>query len=451
MRAFSIAFFLVLILPKLVLALENSTNEAITTFKLKNGMDVVVIEDHRAPVVTHMVWYRVGAADEPPGKSGIAHLLEHLLFKGTKNLEPGEFSRIVSANGGSENAFTSYDYTGYFQRVAADRLELMMTMEADRMRGLILTEEDVQTERDVVLEERNSRTENNPGALFSEQRMAALYLNHPYGVPIIGWKHEISALTRDDAFEFYKRFYAPNNAILVVAGDIDPTEVERLAKNHYGRLKPSKGLTARKRPSEPPQIAARRLEYADSRVSQPYVIRTYLAPERNPGDQKTAAALTLLAELLGGDGIGSFLGQRLQLDQKFALHVSAFYDGLSLDKSGFGLVIVPVEGISLREAEDAMDKVVAEFMETPLDQEHLMRLKAQIKASDIYARDSMQRLARRYGEALTSGLTIADVNGWSAILEAVSEDEIKAAAKQVFVRKQSVTGWLMRDDAEATQ
>ncbi|MFT7524621.1 MAG: zinc protease, partial [Candidatus Paceibacteria bacterium] len=240
MRFLCICLSLIVMAPAALLAAEN-----ITTFTLKNGMDVVVIEDHRAPVVTHMVWYRTGAADEAPGKSGIAHLLEHLLFKGTKKMEPGEFSRIVSANGGSENAFTSNDYTGYFQRVAADRLELMMTMEADRMRGLILTEEDVETERDVVLEERNSRTESNPGSLFSEQRMAALYLNHPYGIPIIGWKHEVEQLSRDDALAFYRKFYAPNNAILIVAGDVDPKAVKKLAKKYYGRLKPTKGITAR--------------------------------------------------------------------------------------------------------------------------------------------------------------------------------------------------------------
>jgi zinc protease len=446
MRLLWISLSLLLAVPVFAQAAEN-----ITTFTLKNGMDAVVIEDHRAPVVTHMVWYRTGAADEEPGKSGIAHLLEHLLFKGTKKLDPGEFSRIVSANGGSENAFTSLDYTGYFQRVAADRLELMMTMEADRMRGLILTEEDVETERDVVLEERNSRTESNPGSLFSEQRMAALYLNHPYGVPIIGWKHEVEQLTRDDALAFYRKFYAPNNAILIVAGDVDPKKVKKLAKKYYGRLKPSKGIKTRVRPSEPPQIAARRLEYADSRVSQPYIIRTYLAPERNAGDQQQAAALTLLAELLGGDGLSSFMGQKLQLDQKTALHVSAFYDGLSFDKSGFGLVVVPVEGVSLRKAEDQMDLVVAEFMQTPINEGHLERLKAQIKASDIYGRDSVQGLARRYGEALTSGLTVQDVEDWSGILQSVTPAEIIAAAEMVFDRRKSVTGWLMRDEQEASQ
>jgi zinc protease len=196
-----------------------------TTFTLGNGMQVVVLEDHRAPVVVHMVWYRVGAADEPAGHSGIAHFLEHLLFQGTDNLAPGELSKVVSKNGGSDNAFTSWDYTAYFQRIAADRLELVMSMEADRMRHLKLTEEDVATERNVILEERNMRTDNEPGALFNEQMRAALYMNSPYKIPIIGWRHEMEALSRQDAFDMYARYYAPNNAILVVAGDVEPEAV----------------------------------------------------------------------------------------------------------------------------------------------------------------------------------------------------------------------------------
>lgn len=442
---------LLLLVTSLILSGAANAAENVTTFSLRNGMDVVVIEDHRAPVVTHMVWYRVGAADELPGKSGIAHLLEHLMFKGTKNLEPGEFSRIVSANGGSENAFTSFDYTGYFQRVAADRLELMMRMEADRMQGLVLSEEDVVTERDVVLEERNSRTESNPGSLFSEQRMAALYLNHPYGIPIIGWKHEIAALTRDDAFEFYKKYYAPNNAILIVAGDVDPKEVHAMAQEYYGELRPSDSIVERVRPSEPPQIAPRRLEYKDNRVSQPYVIRTYLAPERNSGDQKTAAALALLSDLLGGDGINSVFGRKLQIEQKTALHVSAFYDGLSYDKSGFGLVVVPVEGISLPEAEAAMDTAVADFMIEGVDEDHLARIKAQIKASETYRQDSVRGRARAYGEALTSGLTVADADAWPEVLQAITAEDIMMAAQDIFDLNKSVTGYLKRADPEAKQ
>ena len=296
----------------------------LTAFTLDNGMEVVVLEDHRAPVVVHMVWYKVGAADEAPGVSGIAHYLEHLMFKGTDNLAPGEFSKVVAANGGSDTAFTSQDYTAYFQRVASNRLELMMQMESDRMRDLVLDGTDILTERQVVLEERNQRTESDPGALFSEQRNAAQYQNHPYGIPIIGWKHEMASLTLDDALSFYRTYYAPNNAILIVAGDVDPTEVKALAEQYYGVLAPSENLPPRLRPQEPPQLAERRLVFEDPRVAQPYVIRSYLAPERDAGDQEKAAALTLLAEVLGGSSQTSELGRRLQFEEKTALYTSSF-------------------------------------------------------------------------------------------------------------------------------
>ncbi|MEL6794708.1 MAG: pitrilysin family protein, partial [Pseudomonadota bacterium] len=259
----------------------------VSSFTLENGMQGVVIEDNRAPVVTHMVWYRVGAADEPPGKSGIAHFFEHLMFKGTDEIPEGAFSKLVAENGGQDNAFTSFDFTGYFQRIASDRLELVMKMEADRMTDLRLTEALVAPERDVVLEERNQRTENNPGSLFGEQMDAAMYQNHPYGVPVVGWKSEIEGLTLQDALDFYDRWYGPDNAILVVAGDVSVEEVKRLAEIHYGPI-PAKGIAPRVRPAEPPHRAARRLEMVDPRVRQHYVFRRYLTPSRRTGGDETA-------------------------------------------------------------------------------------------------------------------------------------------------------------------
>lgn len=421
----------------------------VTSFMLDNGMEVVVLEDHRAPIVTHMVWYKVGAADEVAGKSGIAHFLEHLMFKGTDKMAAGEFSKIVAANGGSENAFTSYDYTGYFQRVAADRLALMMELEADRMRNLHLTEEEVLPERDVVLEERNARTENDPGALFAEQRSALQYFNHPYGVPIIGWKHEVSALTREDAVAFYKTYYAPNNAILVVAGDVEPEAVIALAEQYYGGLAPSENLPPRIRPQEPPHLAPVRAEFRDARVRTPYLIRSYLAPNRRTGDQKEAAALTLLAELLGGSGITSVLGKELQLEQKVALNAASFYGGVSFDPQTFGVYVVPTPGTTLAQAEAAMDASIAKFLDTGPDADHLARIKTQIKASEIFARDDIDGYARRYGAGLTAGLTIQDIQDWPDILQSVTAEDIVAAARNVFVLNNSVTGWLMPPAEEA--
>lgn len=420
-----------------------SANAAeITTFTLDNGMDVVVLEDHRAPVVVQMVWYRVGAADEPPGKSGIAHFLEHLLFKGTDDLDAGEFSATVSRNGGSDNAFTSWDYTAYFQRVAADRLDLMMKMEADRMRDLQMTEADVVTERDVVLEERNQRTDSDPGALFREQLNAAQYLNHPYGIPIIGWRHEIEQLNRDDAFAFYQRYYAPNNAILIVAGDVDPAEVLAMAKQYYGPITPTADLPQRARPIEPPQLSERRLSYSDPRVAQPYVSRSYLAPERNAGDQKEAANLTMLAELLGGNGATSVLGKKLQFETQQAVYASAFYQGMSLDYATFGLVMVPSPGLTLQQAEDAMDQAVAEFLDEGVDPEQFARVKMRLRAGRIYGEDNIGSLARRYGTGLTTGLTIEDIQAWPDILQSVTEQDVMDAARAVFDKSNAVTGWI---------
>ncbi len=418
--------------------------ETVTNFQLPNGMDVVVIEDHRAPVAVHMVWYRVGAADEPAGHSGIAHFLEHLMFKGTEKVAPGEFSAIVEAQGGNDNAFTSWDYTAYFQRVAADRLDLMMEMEADRMRNLRLTEDDVVTERQVILEERAQRTDSSPGALLSEQMRAAQYMNHPYAVPIIGWRHEMEQLSRDDALSHYQRFYAPNNAILVVAGDVSPDEVRALAEKHYGPLQPSDGIVPRDRPQEPPQLAERRLSLADERVSEPYVMRTYLAPERDPGDQKDAAALTILADLLGGSGQTSVLARALQFDSQTAVYSSAFYDGTSIDDATFGFVVVPVPGVSLPDAEARMDEVIATFLSDGPDPVAFDRIKTQIRASEIYAKDDVQGLARMYGAELSIGLSLADIQGWDDALAAVTIDDVMDVAARVLDRRNAVTGYLTR-------
>jgi zinc protease len=422
--------------------------EEVSTFQLDNGMDVVVITDTRAPVVTHMVWYRTGAADEAPGRSGIAHFLEHLMFKGTDNLAPGEFSATVEAQGGNDNAFTSWDYTAYFQRVASDRLDLMMKLEADRMRDLQLLEDDIVTERAVIIEERKQRTDSSPGALLQEQMRASQFLNHPYGIPIIGWKHEMETLARQDAFDHYVQFYAPNNAILVVAGDVTPDAVRVIAQTHYGPLEPSDAIVPRIRPSEPPQIAERRLTLTDQRVSEPAILRTYLAPERDPGDQAQAAALTMLAELLGGSGQTSLFAQALQFGPNpVAVFSQAYYASTALDDTTFGLIVAPMPGVDPAQAEAAMDKVIADFIETGPDPEDFARIKTQIRADQIYARDNVDGLARLYGEALAVGLTVADVQAWPAALDAVTPEQVVAAARDVLNRNRAVTGWLLPEPA----
>ncbi|MDR7124395.1 pitrilysin family protein [Pseudotabrizicola sp. 4114] len=434
-----------------LLAASPAFADDVTTFRLTNGLEVVVIEDHRAPVVTQMVWYRTGAADELPGKSGIAHFLEHLMFKGTETLAPGEFSATVEAQGGNDNAFTSWDYTAYFQRVAADRLDLMMQIESDRMRNLRISEEDITTERAVIIEERKQRTDSSPAALLQEQMRAAQFLNHPYRIPIIGWKHEMEQLDRQDALDHYTRFYAPNNAILIVAGDVTPDAVRQMAQTHYGPLAPSDAITDRVRPSEPPQIAERRITLTDERVSEPYVMRTYIAPERNPGDQQQAAALTMLAELLGGSAQTSLFAQGLQFGpEPVALYASAYYDGTALDNSTFGLVVVPTPGVDLAKAEAAMDEVIAKFIETGPDAEDFARIKTQIRADQIYARDNVDGLAHRYGAALAVGLTVQDVQDWPGVLDAVTAEQVVDAARTVLNRNAAVTGWLMPAEPDDT-
>ena len=437
MRNRLIGLFIALFTAQTALA-----DDQVTSFTLENGMDVVVIEDHRAPVVVHMVWYRAGSADEKPGVSGVAHFLEHLLFKGTETMEPGEFSSTVARNGGSDNAFTSYDYTAYFQRVAADRLELMMKMESDRMVNLQLDEADILTERDVIIEERNQRVENNPSSLFREQHSAAQYLNHRYGVPIIGWQHEMVDLSLDDALDYYKTYYAPNNAILIVAGDVTPDEVRTLAKEYYEVIPANPDLPERARPQEPRQMAERRVFYEDPRVAQPYLTRSYLAPERDPGAQEDAAALTILAEVLGG-GTTSVLNEKLQFETRTAVYTGAYYGGTALDDTTFNLTIVPGPGVTLEQAEDAMDDVITGFLETGVDQAQLDRIKTQLRASQIYARDDVGAIANRYGRGLTQGLTVEDIQAWPDVLQAVTVDDVMAAARDLFGKdNNSVTGYI---------
>ena len=426
-----------------MLAVLPARASDITSFVLPNGMQGVVIEDHRAPVVTHMVWYRVGSADDPAGQSGLAHFLEHLMFKATGTLEDGEFSRIVRENGGEDNAFTSTDYTAYFQRIAADRLELVMAMEADRMVGLAPGAAGVLAERDVVLEERRQVVENSPGGPFGELRQAVMYLNHPYGRPVIGWAHEIAALDEARAMDFYRAHYAPNNAILVVTGDVDPTEVERLALAHFGPIPASEAIGPRQRAQEPPHLGARRFEMRDARVRRPQVSRSYLAPVRRPGDQREAAALRLLADLLGGSGITSVIGQRLQREEEIALGGGASYSDLGLDPKAFALQVTPKPGVSLAGAEARLDAVIARFLEEGPDPAQLERVRTRVRAAEVFGLDSQMGRARRVGAGLASGLTLADIEAWPQLLQEVTAEEIVAAARAVLRPESSVTGWLM--------
>lgn len=422
------------------------TRDDVSHFSLPNGLEVVVIEDHRAPVVVQMLWYKIGSADERPGKSGIAHYLEHLMFKGTDKLEAGELSKIVTANGGLDNAFTSYDYTTYFQRIASDRLSLIMEMEADRMANLKIGEDDWQAERQVVLEERAQRIDSDPRALLAEEQNAVQFYNHPYGRPVIGWRDEMMGLTRKDAIAWYDEHYSPNEAVLVLAGDVTPEKARELAEKYYGPVPAKNKAEPRIRPQEPEQNAARRMRMYDARVAQPVMIRGYLATERNPGDQKTAAALTVLAELLGGSMQTSVLGRELGITGK-ALWVSAGYEGFSVDPTTFRLAMIPAPDISPEKAEKMLDDVLAEFLQTGPDKADLERVKIRIRAARIYSRDSAHGRAYDYGQGLATGLTIRDVNDWPDILGAVTAEDVTRVAQELLNSKSHVTAWLLPEPA----
>ncbi|MDP6346689.1 MAG: pitrilysin family protein [Alphaproteobacteria bacterium] len=408
---------------------------------LANGLRIVVIEDHRAPVVTHMVWYRVGAADEPPGKSGIAHFLEHLMFKGTTKVGSGGFSKIVARNGGRDNAFTSHDYTGYYQNVARDKLDLVMSLEADRMVNLRLDPEDVETEREVILEERRSRTDNKPSAQLSEAMHATQFMAHPYGIPVIGWQHEIEALSREDALAFYRTYYAPNNAILIVAGDVTAEQVMALAETHYGGI-PRADTPARRRPQEPPQLAARRVELRDARVNQADLRRSYLAPSRSAGETRHAVPLSLFAEMLGG-GTTSRLYQELVVKRKLAASAGAYYSATNLDRRTFSLYVTPSPGVTVTAAEQAMDEVLAAVLRDGFEAAELARSRTGMLAAAIYARDSLFTSPRIFGDALTSGLTVEQVEGWPDEVRAVTMEQVMAAGRAVLDPRRSVTGLLL--------
>jgi len=410
------------------------------TYRLDNGLEIVVIEDHRVPVVSHMVWYRVGAADEERGKSGIAHFLEHLMFKGTERIGPAEFSRIVARNGGRDNAFTSYDYTGYFQNVARDKLDLVMGLEADRMVNLRLTAADIETERLVVLEERRSRTDNDPSAQLGEMMRATQFMSHPYGLPVIGWQHEIEALEHDDIIAFYRRYYAPNNAILIVAGDVTGAEVLALAEKHFGAIPPAE-LPPRVRPQEPPQLAPRRVLFEDPRVGRPSLRRSYLAPSRNAGASELAIPLRFAADILGG-GSTSRLYQELVVERQLATSAGAWYSGVSLDPTTFYLYAAPAPGVSLETLEAAVDEVVAELLRDGVTEAELERSRTGMLAGAVYARDSMFSSPRIFGSALTAGLSVEQIEAWPAEVAKVDADQVLEAARTVLVPRRSVTGWL---------
>ena len=423
-------------------AAETTPPDRVREFTLSNGLQVIVIPDHRAPVVTQMVWYKTGAADEPPGSSGIAHFLEHLMFKGTERIPSGQFSKIIAKNGGEDNAFTNHDVTAYFQRVAKHRLGAAMEMEADRMANLRLSEADVTTERKVILEERRSRVDNDPGSILQEQMMAALYRNHPYGTPIIGWEHEIEALDREDALAFYRRFYGPQNAVLVVAGDVEPDEVKALAEETFGKIAANGEANKRIRPKEPKHDAEVRVVLEDPRAGRTTVQRYYIAPSYASAEPGEAEALDLLMRIAAHGAVGRIY-KRLVVEQKAAASAGGWYTDSGRDSGRLGFYAIAGKTNSPEQIDAAITGVVDELREKGVTQEELDRARAAHLAEFVYNSDSISRMARQYGWRIAAGMSVADVEAWPERLKKVTVEDIQAVARKYLNDDDSVTGILM--------
>ena len=415
------------------------------SFTLDNGMQVIVIPNHRVPVVTHMVWYKVGAADETPGKSGLAHFVEHLMFKGTDNIPPGEFSKRVKALGGQDNAFTSQDYTAYFQSVAVENLETVMTMEADRMSNARFPAEEVEAENLVILEERRQRTENEPTGYFYEQMRTMLFPNHPYGMPVIGWLHEMETLNREDAIEFYNKWYAPNNAYLIVSGDITAEQLKPLAERIYGTI-PAKEVSQRSWTSVPPFIATPRLELRHPSIKQPSFVRVY----RMPGykENKTEALALDVLDSIMSDGQNGRLYKSLVIEQKLAVSTGLGYDGVSYSDTTLSISATPAESTSLETLETAIDEELRKLIEHGVTEEEVSNAINKLSDSYIFSRDSLSGPAMIFGRALISGNTIDDVEYWDDDIKTVSVEDVNNVARSYldpdnFNERPFVSGYIM--------
>lgn len=396
-------------------------------FKLANGMEYVVIPNHRAPVVTTMIWYKVGAADEPRGLSGMAHYLEHLLFKGTATVKPGEFSRKVRALGGNDNAFTTQDYTAFHQSIAVTHLETMMRMEADRMVNTNPPPEDFKSERNVVLEERRQRTENDPRGYFSEQLRAMLFVNHPYATPVIGWGHELAALEWPEIKTFYQAHYGPNNAIMVISGDITAAQLKPLAEKYFGGLKPV-DVPPRQWTSVPAMIVNPQLTLRHAQIQQPSFLRLYRLPSATQ-NRAESDALSVLSEILDG-GAATRLYKSLVVDQKIAIGVGFSYDGLAVSDGTGWLSATPAEGVSLDVVEKALEKELRAVIKDGVTAQELAEAKQRMKDSAAFALDSLSGPAMSVGRARASGLALEDIEYWPDYIDKVTAAQIQAVAAQ---------------------
>jgi zinc protease len=438
---FSRAVVAALLVAGAFAASAHAQTARIFQFALQNGLSVLVVPDHRAPIVTQMLVYRVGASDDPPGLSGLAHFFEHMMFRGTANQPGDRFALTVARNGGDDNAFTTHDYTAFYEQIAKDRLRLVMGLDADRMINLDLSEGAVHTERNIVLEERRMRIDNDPQALLREQMEAALQLSHPYGRPVIGWPEEVRRIGRIEAQAFYGRHYAPNNAILVVAGDVTADEVRADAETTYGKV-PARELVPRAEYAQPPRLGETKLTLARDDVKLPFLLRLYRVvsyTEAKPGE---AEALDVLAEMLGGDPT-SALYRELVVHRRLASDAGASYSGYSRDAGQFEIFAVPRPGVKMEMIERVIDGVLRRYSSAPPAPGDIERAKTQLVADATYRQDNQLELATAYGQALAIGLTADDVREWPDRIHAVTGDELQSAAENDLISREAVTGYLL--------
>lgn len=411
------------------------------TVTLENGLRVVVVENHLMPVVNHMIWYEVGAADEPPGKSGLAHLLEHAMFKGTTSIGPGEFSRVIAENGGNLNAFTSSDFTAYYVSIAADRLPLVMEMEADRMRNLVCSEQDFLTERDVVVQERLQRTENNPDAQLDERVNVSLWVTHPYRNPVVGWMNEVSSLTRQDAFDFYKSWYSPEKAIVIITGDVKTSEAMKLAQRYYGSL-PGKKYQKRVRPTSVLAKANTRVDMSHPNVRTPRWMQTYRVPSvRTAASPREVAALEVLTEVLGGGSLG-LLYRDLVIERRIAVDAGASYRAFQVDDTYLQIYAIPKDGVSVEELEKTTLEFLDRFLREGVSAGDVEEAKIRLRAGVIYERDSLIGPAYMIGQALVVGEPLSSVETWPQQIAVVSREDVMDAAQRWVHVSDSVIGVL---------
>ncbi len=397
---------------------------------LSNGLKVVVKEDHRAPVLVQQVWYRAGSMDERTGTTGVAHVLEHMMFKGTKNVPVGEFSKRIAAAGGRENAFTSNDYTAYFQQLHKSRLPLAMQLESDRMHNLQLTAEEFGKEIKVVMEERRMRTDDEPHALMYEKLMAAAFQEHPYQHPVIGWMNDLLAMQASDARAWYKTWYTPNNAVLVVAGDVNANDVFKLAEKYYGKI-PARSLPERKPYTEPVQIGIKRIT-VKAPAQLPQLIMAYHAPTiRDAEKDSVPYALEVLAGVLDGNE-SARLNKTLVREQQIASGVGAGYDSTARGPGMFTLEGTPSEGKTAAELEAALREQLAKIVRDGVSADELQRVKAQVTANEVYKRDSVFYQAMQIGQMESIGLGHGALPVMLKRIQEVTPQQVQAAARDLF-------------------